>query len=321
MAERRPVSLRISVTDRCDERCLYCRPAEGVTLVPRRDVLRFEEIIRFVRAVKADFGLSKVRLTGGEPLIRRGLADLVRRLSLEGIGDLALTTNGQRLADMAAVLCRAGLRRVNVSLDTLDRTTYRRLTRGGNLSRTLAGIEAARACGLKPVKLNMVVLRGINDHEVVPLARFGIERGCEVRFLELMPIGVAAPSHERWFVSSAEVREQVARAMELVPLAEEPDRASRSFLARDAAGRSGRIGFVSPCSEPFCRTCRRLRLTATGRLLGCLGQTRGIDVRALLRGSGEPDETLLCGAVEEALRLKRGGRRFAEQELMVRIGG
>ena len=321
MQDSRPISLRVSVIDRCDERCLYCRPPEGVALVSHKEVLRLEEILRFVRFVRDRFGLAKVRLTGGEPLLRRGLVDLVRGLAEMGLADLAMTTNGQRLAEMAQPLRRAGLRRVNVSLDSLDADTYRRLTRGGDLARTLRGIAAARDAGLAPVKLNTVVLRGINDEEVVPLARFGLERGCEVRFLELMPIGEAAPNHARWFVSSAEVRRRVAEAMDLEPLAGEPGSSSGTFLARDSGGRTGRVGFVSPCSEPFCSECRRLRLTTTGRLLGCLGQPRWVDVRAALRAPGGPDETDLARAVEEALRAKSDDRCFARQDLMVRIGG
>ena len=321
MLDSRPISLRVSVTDRCDERCLYCRPPEGVALVSHEEVLRLEEILHFVRFVRDRFGLALVRLTGGEPLLRRGLADLVRGLDGLGLPDLAMTTNGQRLAEMARPLRRAGLRRVNVSLDSLDPDTYRRLTRGGDLARTLRGIAAARDAGLAPVKLNTVVLRRINDEEVAALARFGLEQGCEVRFLELMPIGEAAPRHARWFVSSAEVRRRVAGTMHLEPLAEEPGSSSRTFLARGQDGRTGRVGFVSPCSEPFCDGCRRLRLTTTGRLLGCLGQRRGVDVRAALRAPGGPDEADLDRAVREALRAKQAARHFAEQEPMLRIGG
>jgi len=317
MQDTRPIALRVSVIDRCDERCLYCRPAEGVPLVSRAEVLRLEEILRFVRVVRDRFGLAKVRLTGGEPLLRRGLPDLVRGLAEMDVADLAMTTNGQRLAGMAAALRRAGLARVNVSLDTLDPAVYRRLTRGGDLERTLRGIRAARDAGLDPVKLNAVVLRGVNDAEVATLARFGLEHGCEVRFLELMPIGEAAAHHARWFVSSAEVRARLAEAMDLEPLAASGD----TFLARDPGGRAGRVGFVSPCSEPFCTECRRLRLTTTGRLIGCLGQRRGVDVRPILRAPGGPDESALARAIEASLQMKQNVRRFDEQDLMVRIGG
>jgi len=316
-----PVSLRISVTDRCQLRCPYCMPPEGVPLVDRAQVLRFEEMLAVVRAVRERFSLAKVHLTGGEPLIRRGLADFVARLAAEGPPDLALTTNGHRLAALAADLARAGLRRVNVSLDSLDAQVYAALTRGGMLAAALGGIDAALAAGLAPVKLNMVVLRGVNDGEVVRVARWGLARGCEVRFLELMPIGTAAGRFGREFVSSAEVRARLAGAFDLAPLPPVPGASSRNFRARDADGRTGVLGLISPCTAPFCEGCRRLRLTARGRLLGCLAQAEGIDLAPLLRAPGGPDAAALGEAAEQALGLKRAARRFADQGPMVAIGG
>jgi len=319
--EPQPVSLRISVTDRCTLRCRYCMPAESMTLAPRHDVLRLEEVLEFARLVQRHFGLAKVRITGGEPLLRRNLCALVSPLAALGPGDLALTTNAARLPAMAADLCRAGLRRVNISLDTLHPLTYRTLTRGGELAHALAGIDAARQAGLHPVRLNMVVLRGINDREVGAMARFGLDRGCEVRFLELMPIGVAKARHEEWFVSSAQVRERLVAAFDLQPLPRGAGSSSRNFLARDAEGRCGVIGFISPCTDPFCGDCRRLRLTATGRLIGCLAQEEGCDIRAILRGPQPLDEARLVAAIEDALRSKQGARHFAEHRLMARVGG
>jgi len=323
IAPRQPhaVSLRISVTDRCPLHCLYCRPPAGVRAAPRRAVLRFDEIVEFVGLVRSRWHVSKVHLTGGEPLVRRGVVELVARLAGLDIADLALTTNGQRLAGMAADLRGAGLRRVNVSLDSLDPGTYRGLSRGLHLERTLAGIDAARRSGLAPVKLNMVVLRGINDHEVGRIARFGLQRGCEVRFLEVMPIGAAAARHGEWFVPSEEVRERLAAVFRLEPLPAEDSASSRTFRAADGAGRAGLIGFISPCSRPFCSGCRRLRLTATGRLLGCLAQADGIDVRPFLRRRRPRDRQPLLAAVREALRVKRRERRFADQQPMICIGG
>ncbi len=316
-----PLTLRLSVTDRCDLRCLYCLPPEGASMGRHEDVLRYEEVADFVRIVRARLGVSKVRITGGEPLIRRGIVDFVAALGAMGLPDLALTTNGVRLADLAADLRRTGVRRVNVSLDTLDPQVYRELTRGGRLADALAGIDAALGAGLRPVKLNMVVLRGINQDEVVRMARYGLERGCPVRFLEVMPIGAAAGRHRDWLVPSGEVRARLAEELALEPLPREPGASSRDFLARDADGRTGRIGFISPCTAPFCGDCRRLRLTATGRLLGCLARPEGIDVRPLLRARGPTYEAALADAVEEALGLKRAGRRFADQQLMAGIGG
>lgn len=316
-----PVSLRLSVTDRCDLRCIYCLPPDGATLAAHDDVLRLEEIVEFVGIVQRRFGLTKVHLTGGEPLVRRGVVDLVRMLADADAPDLAMTTNGLNLREMALPLRQAGLGRINVSLDSLQAETYRTLTRGGDLGRVLDGIAAAGLVGFEPVKFNTVVLRGINDREVVSIARFGMERGCAVRFLELMPIGVAQAGYEDRFVSSAEVRAQMASAFELRALPPVPGGSSRNYRAIDADGRQGVIGFISPCTEPFCAGCRRLRLTATGRLLGCLAQAEGPQVRLLLPTRTPEDEERLVEAVEQALRLKRSARRFDGQRLMGRVGG
>lgn len=316
-----PLALRLSVTDRCNQRCLYCLPPEGASLVRHEDVLRFEEMLSFVQATRRRFGLSKIRLTGGEPLVRRGIVGFVGSLGAMQPPDLAMTTNARRLASVASDLHRAGLKRINVSLDTLDAAVYRDLTRGGDLAEVFAGIDTALEVGIRPVKLNMVVLRGVNEGEVVAVARFAMERGCPVRFLEVMPIGAAGPRHRDWLVPAAEVRARLAEELALEPLPREPGSSSREYRARDAAGREGRVGFISPCTEPFCEDCRRLRLTATGRLLGCLARSEGIDIRPLLRRAGPVDEDAVAEAIEAALDLKRAGRFFADQQLMAGIGG
>jgi len=313
----RAVSLRISLTRCCELRCLYCRGEGSDADAGVGNVLRFDEILALVGALAERFGLSKVRLTGGEPLLREGVAELVAELVRLGVPDVTVTTNGQQLKSEATRLHRAGLRRINVSLDSLDPSTYRMLTRGGELEPTIRGIEAAVHAPFSPVKLNMVVLRGINDGEVARVARFGLERFCHVRFLELMPIGVAAARHDEWFVPSAEVRERLTGPFELEPLPIEPGSSSRNFLAKDRSSLTGTFGFVSPCTEPFCDGCRRLRLTASGRLLGCLAKGDAIDIRPLLQGSRER----LFDAVERALKLKRRARGFALRENMVSIGG
>ncbi len=320
-SRRQPVSLRLSVTDRCCLRCRYCKPAEGVPLAPRRQVLRFEEMARTARALDRHLGLTGVRLTGGDPLARTDVLELVRLLAAMAAPDLALTTNGQRLAPMADALKAAGLRRVNVSLDTLRPDTFRWLTRGGSLQATLDGIDAARRAGLAPVKLNVTVLRGVNDREVADLARYGLERGCQVRFLELMPIGVAADRHRTWFVPAGEVRAGLRTAFHLAPLPHRAGATSRNLAARDADGREGLLGLIAPCTEPFCDGCRRLRLTATGRLLGCLARPDGPDLRPLLRGPAPAGDAPLAAAARRALAVKHTGRRFTEQTAMVGIGG
>ena len=312
---RHPVSLRVSLTERCSLSCLYCR-RDGEDAVPEEPV-GFEDILALVGALERGYGLSKVALTGGEPLLREGVTGLVRELVSLGLADVAVTTNAQRLAAHAFPLRRVGLHRVNISLDSLDPATYRRLTRGGTLERTLAGIDAALRAGFDLVKLNMVVLRGVNDREVVPVARFAFERGCRARFLELMPVGVAAARYDEWFVPSAEVQDRLAAEFELDLLPVEPGSSSRGWRARDRWGLEGIVGFISPCTEPFCAGCRRLRLTASGRLLGCLAQSEGVDVRPLLRAGDDA----LFAAVEHALTLTRAGRDFPAQQDMIHIGG
>ena len=317
----RPFSLRISVTDRCSLRCVYCMPANGFAFVPSQEILSFEEITSFVRVLKTHFGLAKVRLTGGEPLVRPRLEELVRRLADVGIEDLALTTNGQLLAEQAVTLKQAGLKRVNVSFDSLDPENFRALARGGELRRTLAGIEEALRIGLTPLKINTVVLRGKNDHEVLDLARFGLERSCPVRFLELMPIGIAAAEFDQHYVSSAEVRDRLSAGFAFTPLPQDPGEPSRDFVAEHRTGRTVTLGFISPYSQPFCSGCRRLRLSSTGVLMGCLLRPNGFPMAPYLRGRGEPDPEAIIAAIEGAVKLKRSNGEFIQPRAMVGIGG
>ncbi len=320
-AAPRPLSLRLSVTDQCPLGCAYCRPAFDTTKAPGERPLSFEEITGFVRAIKSRFGISQVRLTGGEPLLRAGLARLVSMLAGLGVPDLALTTNGQVLEKHAESLRRAGLGRVNISLDTLKPALFTAVTRGGALAKTLAGIGAAQRAGLDPIKLNTVVLRGQNDREAVGLVRFAIEHNCQVRFLELMPIGEAAGRFPTDFVSSAEVRRLLAREFALTALPFDPQSTSRNFRIEDHNGGSAIAGFISPYSEPFCEGCWRLRLTASGVLIGCLARSEGIPIAPLLCHGSEPDLDALGAAVEEALRIKRRNHEFLQPRAMVGIGG
>lgn len=315
------LTLRISVTDRCQLRCLYCTPPEGMHERSSSGVLSFEEIIRFVRVLNSGLGVSKVRITGGEPLMRRGIIDLITLLSGQGIADLALTTNGQLLAEMASDLKGAGLRRVNVSLDSLDVKTFGVLSGGGQLGRTLRGIEAALGQELMPVKTNTVVLRGYNDCEVTALARFGLERGCRVRFLELMPIGCARSSFEELFVSTAEVRARLEETFTLQPLIYKAGESSRDFLAWDGQGRRGIIGFISPVTARFCGNCTRLRLTSTGRLISCLARGQGPNVRSLLQSDLPGAAEALLMIVETELDKKRDRLVFDTMRPMVAVGG
>jgi cyclic pyranopterin phosphate synthase len=258
-----------------------------------------------------------VHLTGGEPLVRSGAVELVAMLAREGLADLALTTNGQGLARVAARLRRAGLERVNVSLDSLRPDRFRQATGGGELARTLEGLDAAIRCGLRPVKLNVVVVRGYNLDEIGPLAEFGMRRGCQVRFLELMPIGPAAARFAKWFVPSREVLAGLGETLDLRPLDSlRPRGTTRCYQARSRDGTEGVIGVISSCSAPFCKGCRRLRLTSTGELIGCLARGEGLFVRPLL-----DDEPALAEAVGEVLGLKRGGAGFSSRKIMSSTGG
>lgn len=284
----RPIQyLRVSVTDRCNLRCVYCMPEEGIPTIAHGDILRFEEIALVVRAA-AGLGISKVRLTGGEPLVRRGIVELVRMLAeIPGVDDLSMTTNGILLASFAPALAEAGLRRVNVSLDTLDPERFRRITRRGELADVLAGIEAARRAGLEPVKINMVVIRGLNDDEVVEMARRTLTEGWHVRFIEVMPLG----SNEHWaadgFVSAEEIRARVEKVFgELEAELDAPVPGGGPARYYRVPGASGTIGFITPVSEHFCARCNRLRLTADGQLRPCLLSDAEIDLRAVLRAGG-----------------------------------
>jgi cyclic pyranopterin phosphate synthase len=280
-------NLRVSVTDRCNLRCTYCMPEE-VTFLDRHELLTFEEITRFVR-VAAPLGIDKIRLTGGEPLLRRDLPKLARMLcEIEGIRDVGVTTNGILLADQAQALYDAGLRRINVSLDTLDPARFRQLTRRDGLDRVLDGILAAKRAGFAPVKVNAVVIRGTNEQDVVPLARFARLNGLEMRFIEYMPIG--AEQWERSKVYFAhEILEQIEREVApLVPAADYDPRAPAMDFDYTKGG--GRVGIIASVSRPFCMKCNRLRLTSDGKLRNCLFALDEMDVKGLLRGGGSDAE-------------------------------
>ena len=315
------ISLRISVTNRCQLRCSYCSPQEWIEPPEHRDFLDFGEITSFVRALKRDFRLEKVRITGGEPLLRRNVEDLIAMISCLGVTDIAMTTNGQLLGDRATVLKKSGLNRVNISLDSLSSDGFHRLTGGGSLGKTLSGIEAALQCGLKPIKLNMVVMRGINDREVVDMVDFALRRGCEMRFLELMPIGIAAARFDALFISSEEVRTRLENALRLSPLPPVSGRTSSNYVVEDRSGRKGTVGFISPYSSPFCQGCHRLRLTADGHLIGCLARGIGAYIRPALGLTDSAAREALGPVVSCALEEKRDTHSFGCTQPMVAMGG
>jgi cyclic pyranopterin phosphate synthase len=278
-------NLRISVTDRCNLRCTYCMP-EDVVFMDRSELLTFEEITRFVE-VAVPLGIDKIRLTGGEPLMRRDMPRLVAMLSrVAGIRDIGLTTNGLLLADQAQALYDAGLRRINISLDTLNPERFRQIARRDGLEKVIAGILAAKGAGFDPVKINAVSMRGITEEEVVPLARFARAHGLEMRFIEYMPIG--ADHWERSKVYFAhEIMEQLEREVApLVPVDDYDPRApAMEFQYTDGGGR---VGIIASISRPFCTSCNRIRLTADGKLRNCLFALDEVDVKHLLRENAGP---------------------------------
>jgi cyclic pyranopterin phosphate synthase len=295
--------LRLSVTDRCNLRCLYCMPESGVPLLPHAEILSFDEIEAILAAVAAPLGLRGIRVTGGEPLVRGGVVDLVRRLAaLPGVEDLSLTTNALLLPRFAAALRAAGLRRVNVSLDTLRPERYRAICRGGSLEEAFAGIRAAEDAGLDPVKINMVVIPGLNEDEVEEMAGLTIGQRRHVRFIEFMPVGNARLQRERRYIPSAALRARIkARfGLEETPVAPAGLGPARYWRIPGAAGT---VGFISPLSQHFCAGCNRIRLTADGWVRTCLLTDRiGVDVKAAWR-AGVRGEGLVA-LFREAIRLK-----------------
>ena len=319
--------LRISVTDRCNFRCTYCMPAEGMNWLPRSEVLTFEEIERIARVCVERFGVDSIRLTGGEPTVRAHLPILVGKLAALRVGgtgepvDLALTTNGATLRSVAADLVAAGLRRVNVSLDTLRRDRFVDLTRRDELDHVLEGIDGAVEAGLDPVKVNAVVMRGVNDDEIVDLAAFGRDRGVTVRFIEWMPLD----ADRRWradaVVSQAEIVAAIAAAFPVDPVARGHQPAER-FVYRDGRGE---VGVIPSVTRPFCESCDRVRLTAEGQLRSCLFAVDEVDLRALVRADASDDD--IAGAVQRCVAGKWAGHMIGQVQFvrprrsMSQIGG
>jgi cyclic pyranopterin phosphate synthase len=290
-------SLRVSVTDRCNFRCKYCMPAEGLDWLPREEVLSFEEIARLVRVLAA-MGVDEIRLTGGEPLVRRDVPTLVEMLAATpGVEDLSLTTNGILLDRLAGPLVAAGLRRINVSLDSLSHTRFAEITRRDALDRVLAGLEEAeRYPELRPIKVNCVAIRGFTEEEVPALAELARRKPYVVRFIEFMPLDADEAWRQDEVLSGGEIRALIEERWPLEEIPAKPSSTARRFRFADGAGE---IGFVNPDSEPFCSSCDRIRLTADGRLRTCLFSRREWDLKAPLRsGASDADlEALLRWAV------------------------
>lgn len=303
---RQVTYVRMSVTDRCDFRCVYCM-GEEMTFLPREKVLTLEEMSLVAEAF-AQLGVNKIRLTGGEPLVRRNVMELIEHIGdLPQITDFAMTSNGSQLGRMAEDLKAAGLKRLNISLDSLDAERFRQLTRKGDLTQVIAGIDAAVAVGFKGIKLNAVILKGRNDDEILDLLEFAIERGIDISYIEEMPLGeISEHEREETYCSSDEVREVIAERYELVPTTEKTDGPSRYFRI---PGLKTKVGFISPHSHNFCGTCNRVRVTAEGRLLLCLGNEHSVDLRAIIRANPGEIEPVKQ-AIRESMSIKPERHHF-----------
>lgn len=317
-------NLRISVTDRCNIRCFYCMPAGDVQFMNRRELLTFEEIERFVRVV-VPMGVNKIRLTGGEPLVRKDLHLLVEKIAaIPGIKDIGVTTNGILFAEQAQALWDAGLRRVNISLDALDPVRFQEITRREGYEKVIEAIHAAKRVGFDPVKVNAVSIRGMTEDQIVPFGHFARETGAEIRFIEFMPLDADNAWEREKVLFAREIIERLSNEiMPLVPLGEhDPHAPASEYQFADGVGR---IGFIASVSQPFCMQCNRFRITADGKLRNCLFSLEETDIKGMLRRDAPDDE--IAAAVRASITAKKEGHeintaRFIQPDRpMYSIGG
>ena len=323
--------LRVSVTDRCNLRCLYCMPKDGVSLTGHSDILRYEEIITVVKeAIK--LGITKVRVTGGEPLVRKGILDFIAELSaLKGIEDISLTTNGILLADFAAPLAQAGIKRINVSLDSLNNKKYAQITGGGELMATLAGIASAQTAGITPIKVNAVAIKGFNDDEVLDFARFAFDNPFQVRFIEFMPLGNAKLVNLGEFMPNEEIKNKIESCYKLYEINRGSNETSGPAQLFAIEGGRGTLGFISPLSHSFCNSCNRLRLTANGNLRACLLSDNEVNIRTAISytDSSDNEQSALQKLMQSVIYNKPQAHRVTPtgfslhkcQKEMFQIGG
>lgn len=313
---RRVTYVRLSVTDRCDLRCVYCM-SEDMTFLPRDEVLTLEEIAQVAQAF-TELGVNKIRLTGGEPLVRRGIDQLIQSIGqLPGLKDFTITTNGTQLRKYASAMAAAGLSRINVSLDTLSPERFKTLSRVGNLDAVLDGIAAAQSAGFRRIKLNAVILKGQNDDEVLPLVDFAIANDLDISFIEEMPLGVVSGrDRSDEYCSSDDIKSIIETRHPLMPSSLQTGGPSKYWAI---PGQTTRVGFISPHSHNFCDTCNRVRVTVQGRLLLCLGQEHSVDLRETLRAF-PGDMARLKQAIRESMAIKPQGHEFSltEQPIIFR---
>jgi len=315
--------LRVSITDKCNFRCVYCMPEEGIQLKNHHEILRLEEFLRIIK-VAAGLGVKKIRLTGGEPLVRKGVVDFISKIKeIPGIEDIALTTNGALLADMAGALKKAGLNRINISLDTLVEEKFTQITRVGSLATVMKGIEKALAVGFEPVKLNVVVIAGFNFDEVLNFVALTKDKPLHVRFIELMPIGETDEWDKKKYISAGEILDIVKQEYQVVNSTGIKGAGPAKYMS--IPGHLGSIGFITAMSNHFCNQCNRMRLTSEGKLRPCLHGDQELDLKALLRSNCSDQQ--LAKVIVKAIKEKPLQHRLKEKELsprekmMFQIGG
>lgn len=298
--------LRVSVTDRCDFRCVYCM-AEDMVFLPRSQILSLEEILAICN-VFVELGVHKIRITGGEPLVRNGVVNLLQQLAkIPGLNELVMTTNASKLTEMAGEIVEAGVKRINISLDTLDPVKFKAMTRTGDLENVLSGISAAQTAGFQRIKINAVILKNRNHEEVCDLVDFAVKRGLDISFIEEMPLGTIH-SHNRaevYYPSSA-IKKDIGRSFELESITESTGGPSNYYRVK---GAQSRVGFISPHSANFCARCNRVRLTAEGRLLLCLGNEHAVDLKSVLRKDPD-DKEILKQVILESMQIKPEKHEF-----------
>ena len=288
--ERNINYLRVSVTDRCNLRCTYCMPKEGISLIGRDDILRYEEILRIIRVATGE-GITKVRITGGEPLVRQGVASFIASLrAIPALDDISLTTNGILLETHAEELFAAGVRRINISLDSLNADKYARITRGGDVHAVLRGIQKVRETGFYPIKINIVAIKGVNDDEVLDFARLTLANPYQIRFIELMSLGTAGAENDGRYLANSVIRERIETLGKLEAVNGGRTKTEGPARIYRLAGSAGEIGFISPVSRHFCHSCNRLRLTADGHLRACLLSDDETDLKGPLRAGCSDEE-------------------------------
>jgi len=322
--------LRVSITDRCNYRCIYCKPEEQFEFIPHEEILRYEEIVEIIEEA-VNLGVTKVRITGGEPLVREGIVDFIRHLrKINKLEDISLTTNGFFLPEYAEKLKDAGLNRVNISLDSLQEEKYTKITRGGSLEKTLKGIDSALKAGLLPIKINTVLIRGINDDEVEDFVRLALERPLNIRFIEFMPSGEEVINEfENKFISVQEIKKKLTKKYLLNPIKISTANGPAKYY--QIKGSQGTIGFITALSQHFCKTCNRIRLTSEGKLRPCLFSNKEVDIKQSIRNAKTDDKIIrskiIRNNIEEAIIIKPEGhklnKKFSNRDFfkMSEIGG